>query len=53
MDIIVKIDIENEDLKSKLPIDRVITINDDGITYLCDTQFTITKDMIEKVINDK
>lgn len=52
MDIIIKENTGNEDLELKLPPDRVVTIDDNGVTYLADTQFVIIKEMIKKVIND-
>lgn len=41
---------DNEDLESKIPIDRVIEVKF-GITSLADTEFIITNDMIERIID--
>ena len=44
-DIIVK---ENQGLDELLPIDRVITIDENGYAYLHDQCIQVTEDMIEK-----
>ena len=44
-DIIVK---ENQGLDELLPIDRVITIDENGYAYLYDQCIQVTEDMIEK-----
>jgi hypothetical protein len=46
-DIIVKIT-NNVELEAVIPIDRVITIDENNIAYLSDTAFSINEDMIEK-----
>ena len=46
-DIIVKIT-NNTELEAVIPIDRVITIDENNIVYLSDTAFSINEDMIEK-----
>lgn len=42
----------NEELESKLPVDRCITIDNNNIVYLYDTMFTIDENDIKEVIND-
>ena len=49
MDVKIKLN-QDKELEEKLPIDRVISVYN-GITYLYDTQFEITEDMISEVIN--
>ena len=46
-DIILK-QTSNDELEAVLPVDRVITIDENNVVYLSDTAFTITEDMIEK-----
>ena len=46
-DIIVK-QTSNDALEAVLPVDRVITIDENNMVYLSDAAFTITEDMIEK-----
>ena len=46
-DIILK-QTSNDELEAVLPVDRVITIDNNNIVYLADTVFSITEDMIEK-----
>ena len=46
-DIILK-QTSNDALEAVLPVDRVITIDENNVVYLSDTAFTITEDMIEK-----
>ena len=46
-DIILK-QTSNDALEAVLPVDRVITIDENNIVYLADTAFSITEDMIEK-----
>ena len=46
-DIILK-QTSNDALEAVLPVDRVITIDNNNIVYLADTAFSITEDMIEK-----
>ena len=46
-DIVVKIT-DNELFESVVPIDRVITIDDNGIVYLADTSFEIPENLIDK-----
>ena len=48
-DILVKIT-DNEALELVIPIDRVITIDENGYVYLYDQCIQITEDMIEKEI---
>ena len=40
--------IENQGLDELLPIDRVITIDENGYAYLYDQCIQVTEDMIEK-----
>ena len=47
-DIKIKIDIEDKNLDAMLPIDRVITIDENNVVYLYDTQFIIDENDIEK-----
>ena len=47
-DIKIKIDIEDKNLDAMLPIDRVITIDENNVVYLYDTQFIIYENDIEK-----
>ena len=37
----------SEDLEAVLPIDRVVTIDDNNIVYLADTQFIINENEIK------
>ena len=46
-DIILK-QTSNDALEAVLPVDRVITIDENNLVYLSDTAFAITEDMIEK-----
>ena len=46
-DIILK-QTSNDALESVLPVDRVITIDENNVAYLSDTAFTIDENMIEK-----
>ena len=46
-DIIVKIT-DSSELEAVMPIDRVVSIDNNNIVYLADTAFSITEDMIEK-----
>ena len=46
-DIILK-QTSNDELEAVLPVDRVITIDNNNIVYLADTVFSITEDMVEK-----
>ena len=50
MDVIIK-ENQSQELEEKLPIDRCLTI-ENKVTHLYDTEFTITEDMIEEIIND-
>lgn len=47
-DIKIKIDIEDKNLDAMLPIDRVITIDENNVVYLYDTQFIVYENDIEK-----
>ena len=47
-DIKIKIDIEDKNLDAMLPIDRVITIDENNVVYLHDTQFIVYENDIEK-----
>ena len=47
-DIKIKIDIEDKNLDAMLPIDRIITIDENNVVYLYDTQFIIDENDIEK-----
>ena len=47
-DVKIKIDIEDKNLDEMLPIDRVITIDENNVVYLYDTQFIIDENDIEK-----
>ena len=42
----------NNELESVMPIDRVISIDNNNIVYLADTQFIIDETQIEEVINE-
>lgn len=42
----------NEDLESKMTIDRVVNIDDNNVLYLCDTMFIINENDIQEVLND-
>lgn len=46
-DIILKVT-TNEELESVIPIDRVITIDNNNIVYLADTAFVINENDIER-----
>ena len=46
-DILVKIT-DNEALELVIPIDRVVTIDENGYVYLYDQCIQVTEDMIEK-----
>ena len=46
-DIILK-QTSNDALEAVLPVDRVITIDENNVVYLSDTAFTIDENMIEK-----
>ena len=46
-DVLVKIT-DNEVLEQLIPVDRVITIDNNNYVYLYDTCIVITEDMIEK-----
>ena len=46
-DIILK-QTSNDALEAVLPVDRVITIDENNVVYLSETASTITEDMIEK-----
>ena len=46
-DIILK-QTNNDALEAVLPVDRVITIDENNVVYLSDNAFKITEDMIEK-----
>ena len=46
-DIILK-QTSNDALEAVLPVDRVITIDENNVVYLSDNAFKITEDMIEK-----
>ena len=43
----------NEDLESKMTIDRVVNIDDNNVLYLYDTMFIINENDIQEVLNDK
>ena len=38
----------NDELEAVLPVDRVITIDENNVVYLSDTAFTIDENMIER-----
>lgn len=40
------------DLEEKLPIDRCVTVDDNSVTNLYDTEFVISKDMIQEIVHD-
>lgn len=42
----------NEDLESKMTIDRVVNIDDNNVLYLYDTMFIINENDIQEVLND-
>ena len=46
-DIIVKIT-DNSELEAVMPIDRVVSIDNNNVVYLADTAFIIDENMIEK-----
>ena len=46
-DILVKIT-NNEELELVIPVDRVVTIDDNNVVYLSDTAYTIEEKYIEK-----
>ena len=46
-DIILK-QTSNDALEAALPVDRVITIDENNMVYLSDTAFTIDENMIER-----
>ena len=46
-DIILK-QTSNDALEAVLPVDRVITIDENNVVYLSDTTFTIDENMIER-----
>ena len=46
-DILVKIT-DNTELEAVVPVDRVVTIDDNNLVYLADTAYIIEEDMIEK-----
>ena len=46
-DIVVKIT-DNTELEAVMPIDRVVTIDDNNIVYLSDTAYFIDEKYIEK-----
>lgn len=43
---------DNEDLESKITIDRVVNIDDNNVLYLYDTMFIINENDIQEVLND-
>ena len=43
---------DNEELESKMTIDRVVNIDDNNILYLYDTMFIINENDIQEVLND-
>ena len=45
--IIVKIT-DNSELEAVMPIDRVVSIDNNNVVYLADTAFIIDENMIEK-----
>ena len=47
MDIILK-QTSNDALEAVMPIDRVVSIDNNNIVYLADTAFIIDENMIEK-----
>ena len=46
-DIIVKIT-DNSELEAIMPIDRVVSIDNNNVAYLADAAFTIDENMIER-----
>ena len=46
-DIVVKIT-DNTELEAVMPIDRVVTVDDNNLVYLSDTAFIINENMIER-----
>lgn len=46
-DIIVKIT-DNSELEAVMPIDRVVSIDNNNVAYLADTAFIIDENMIER-----
>ena len=47
-DVKIKIDIDDKNLDAMLPINRVITIDENNVVYLYDIQFIIDENDIEK-----
>lgn len=43
---------DNEELESKMTIDRVVNIDDNNVLYLYDTMFIINENDIQEVLND-
>ena len=43
---------DNEELESKMTIDRVVNIDDNNVLYLYDIMFTIDENDIQEVLND-
>lgn len=41
---------EDQELETLIPINRVVTIDNNGYAYLYDTCIVITEDMIEEVL---
>ena len=46
-DVKIKIGIDNINLDALLPSDRIISIDENNVVYLCDTQFTINENDID------
>ena len=46
-DVKIKIEIEDINLDALLPNDRIISIDENNVVYLYDTQFTINENDIE------
>ena len=46
-DIVVKIT-DNTELEAVMPIDRVVTVDDNNLVYLADIAYIIEEDMIER-----
>lgn len=46
-DVKIKIEIEDINLDALLPSDRIISIDENNVVYLYDTQFTINENDIE------
>lgn len=51
-DVIIITNTGNELFESVLPIDRVVTLDDNNTVYLADSQFVVPEDFIEKILGE-